>query len=328
VTGARSGVSLADELPVTEIPAIPFWSENFCFVGFDPAARFGFWIHMGRWSKDNRLWREQPLLFLPDGRFALFRGVGFRASEDGPRGARMAIECEQAGQQMRLSYHGPSRITTAAELAAGPLSDAPLELLDFELEFAGASDVWDFAADPDMAREPWASSHYEQTGRIRGAVRVSGRELTIDARGHRDHSRGVRKYAPMRNTVWMQGHFPGGRSFAIVHCEMYEGPPTVHAVVFAEGKIYPARNLRLPAMHTIEQQPRSYRVHLESDLGAMDVEAEFAQILPLSLDDHHECIYGGRVLPGFTKLMAIIGPTTLTWNGQQGVGHTELAYGT
>lgn len=322
-----SAITSTDEFPVAEIPATAFWSENYCFVGFDPVVRIGFWMHIGRWSKNNRLWREQPLLFLPDGSFALLRGFGLRPSGRGPCGALMNVTCEDPGVRWRLQYLGPTRRTTRTELARGPLMDAPLELLEFDLEFVASSEIWDFAGDQDMARESWASSHYEQTGRWRGTVRYGGRTIEIDALGHRDHSRGVRSYGPMANSVWMQGHFPGGRSFALVHCEMREGPPTVHAAVFEGGKVYAARNLQLPAMRSIEDQPTAYQMRLESDLGVMEIDARFAQVLPLSLDDHHECFYGATLIPGVSKLMAIIGPTSLTWGGREGVGHTELAYG-
>lgn len=69
------------------LPAEGGWRENYCFDAYDSAADLGFWIHMGRRPRDPRLWREQVLVYAPDGTFLLHRAWGVRDSGSGPKDA-------------------------------------------------------------------------------------------------------------------------------------------------------------------------------------------------------------------------------------------------
>jgi hypothetical protein len=313
---------LADEMP-TDIAPVEHWSENFYFVVFDPQVGVGLAIHMGRWSRDTQLWREQIWLFLPDGRFALTRNIGRRASKRGVAGSLLELTCEEPGKRWRIRYNGPTRLASGEELVNSPLVEGPLELLTLDLVFEATTEVWDFGK---SMNEVWASSHYEQSGRIRGRVVAEGESILIDGLGHRDHSRGPRRLSGLKNTIWMQGHFPGGRSFAVVDTRMNTGG-AFHGVVFERGRPYPATCLAREYMSDIVLPPLTHKIRLVSELGPMDIESRFRQMLPFSLDEFGESHYGTTLLPGISALAAVIGPTTLVWNSLSGIGHLELGYG-
>ena len=52
---ATHTISLAGELPVTQIPAKKHWTENYCFIGYDFTTNVGISLHIGRWLRRRTL---------------------------------------------------------------------------------------------------------------------------------------------------------------------------------------------------------------------------------------------------------------------------------
>ncbi|MBV8157194.1 MAG: hypothetical protein JO278_06035, partial [Dyella sp.] len=206
-----------------------------------------------------------------------------------------------------------------------PLTVLPQQLVDIDLVFEGQTEIWDFGR--ALSGESWASFHYEQSGRLHGSIEVDGQSIDFDAVAHRDHSRGPRRYSGIESGTWMQGHFPGGRSFALIDSKWTGKDRHAMARVFQDGRIYEAKCDVAPSLDAYDGLPKSFVLRLESELGEMEVAGECVKGLPQTFDDRNEVLYGSATFAGVTAMCAIVGPTSLHWNGLAGVGHADFCWG-
>jgi hypothetical protein len=206
-----------DELPVPLQP-IEFWSENYCFDAFDRRSNVGVWMHLGRWSRQPALWREQTKIFLPDGSLVLWKTIGNRGEDSGPSSATLRFECLSPGQ-WELTFDGPGRHVTLDQLRAGALPDGALSRLQATLRFESSQPIWDLGTDADD--QIWCTSHYEQHGRVTGTVQVNGEAYTLDnGSAYRDHSRGPRNMKGMRRHVWIHGQTDDNQAFGLFYMQV------------------------------------------------------------------------------------------------------------
>ena len=207
-------VTAADELP-TPIPTnVELWSENYCFDAFDTTAGLGFWFHLGRWSKNPELWREQNKIFLPDGTVALWKTFGRRGEDQGPTAATLSMRNLEPGHRWLLEFDGPARRVQPEVLLQGALQDGPLEHLRFRFEFTSDRPIWQFGADAEHAIV--FSTHYEQHGTAVGRLSIGDETFEMTAgSAFRDHSRGPRKLSDLQRHLWLHGQLEDGRAFAV-----------------------------------------------------------------------------------------------------------------
>src|ERR1700761_4130002 len=98
----------ADDRPQKKpYPTERFWTENYCYTGFDPKSGVGMWLHSGRWILDPDIWREVVILRFPDGTVAAHRGYGnATVSPDGPGGPNLVIRVAEQGRRHILGFDG------------------------------------------------------------------------------------------------------------------------------------------------------------------------------------------------------------------------------
>ena len=89
------------EFPARQWPEVPLWTENYCYVCYDPVAEIGVWTHLGRAPFDPTLWRELSMVFLPTGERLVNKGYGRSETDRGPGGATLSFECIEPWQQWR-----------------------------------------------------------------------------------------------------------------------------------------------------------------------------------------------------------------------------------
>jgi len=209
---ATNTISLADELPVTEIPTEKRWSENYCFIGYDFATRVGLYLHMGRWLQDPTVWREEVYVYLADGTTLNYRSLGRSESRQGPRGALVVYECRQPGQLWQVSFRGPVNHLTRAQIMEGDgLRERPMELMEMEATFTAAGPIIKYDVTDNVTFGRW---HYEQEMSIDASFKYGGRTYRMqDGQGWRDHTRGPRHLADVRGHINFQGRLPDGRFF-------------------------------------------------------------------------------------------------------------------
>lgn len=324
---------LAEELPVTELPREPHWSENYCFEGYDEARNIGFWLHLGRWPRNPAVWREQLWAYWPDGTYSIMRGFGAHPVEKGAGGALLRLSCSEPGE-WRIRFDGPTRVTTTrrmAEPAANYLSDGPYAAVGVDLAFSANHPAWNFG--DVLKNENWSRFHYEQHGRVRGTMRFAApdkpqQSFQVDCGGYRDHSRGPRELSTFGGNYWIHGQFPNGRAFSLMHVWKNEGgkrvPAFSQAVVFEGGRLYPATFGDLPLISNKYKPSREFQLTLNSELGVMDMKATIQRSVCQSADSYMDS-FDGIAAAGQGVLYVYEEATQFIWNGLVGTGHSERA---
>jgi hypothetical protein len=307
-----------DEAPST-------WSENYCFDGFDPDADAGFWLHLGRWSRERSIWREQSKVYLPDGSVLLWKAFGTgREAANGPGAGSLGFECLEPGRRWRLRFDGAARRATFDQLAAGPLADGPVARLVMELDFVSDDPIWDLG--DDAVRQVWCSEHYEQHGVVSGTITVDGTPIALrHARSYRDHSRGPRSLKSQRLHAWVHGQAADGRSFGLFHMQVAEENRSLgRAFVVVDGQLHEAEVSVPPFARAVEELRRPYRFELRSPaLGTLAIEAEPDNSVISSIHIPYEKLHG--VAPD-APLISCHQMTRFSFDGSPAAGLTERAF--
>jgi hypothetical protein len=315
-------LTLEDEIPKPVNVDVPFWSENYCFDAFDAEKNIGFWIHLGRWSCDPEIWREQVYVFLPDGSFMLQRSFGTGDLSRGPRGALLRLECERPGERWRIRYDGPARRTTAAELERPPISDGPLGKLSFDLSFEATGTVWDFFGKEKHTGTAF-SDHFEQPGVVVGIIEYDGLQVKMNGVGYRDHSRGPRNLVGLFAEEWIHGHFPDGISFGLLRLDKLpgQGSEIQKGAIWKDGNLHIATIETTGGMKSPDLPIPCYSLTFNTEVGKFEIEARVLRTLTISLTNRFEFFYGAN--PTAANAVAFEQPSSFWRNGIRGVGHTE-----
>jgi hypothetical protein len=308
---------------MSEDPAV---RELFCFEGYDPQHRIGYFFHLTRWYLDPTLWLEQVQVYLPDGNY-LVRHNWSRAnplSETG--GAMLKLLHDERARCWRIQYRGPVMRATAQELSRGPLTERPQQRLELDVLFQSAYSPWELGnASADHTTQRWL---VEQPGRVSGQVNVGGEVQAMDGVGYRNHSRGPRMTATLYDHCWVHGQFPSGRAFAVIHIrDAHALSRLAQAVVWDRGRVYPARCEIPPLLgdtdHPLTAPRERFTMDIHSDLGVMHIEAHAQRNLPHSTTSGGEWLDGVTADRALAQLVTYERPTLFFWNDEVGAGHTE-----
>ncbi|MFA5630639.1 MAG: hypothetical protein WC997_03915 [Porticoccaceae bacterium] len=319
-------VSWEQELPVKTLPDDPSFRENYCTWGYDRERAIGFWIHMGRWPLDTRIWREQVLVYLPDGDFLVHRAWGYRDSGKGPSSALLSLVCEEPGRSWRFQYRGPARRTDNAELQAGGLIEGPQILLDLDLQFSSTFPVWDLSK--DVQNQDWAKFHMEQNGRVTGTIAYDQQQVHMDGFVWRDHSRGPRELSRHNRHVFVNGDLPDNRSFAMTFLEHNDNGRVSlslnKGVIWSGDAIYPASSPNPPFLEPGQSPTDDYAMTIVSDIGTYDLHASIPCSIPHTSSKSYN-VYDG-IARGLGHILCYEQGTIFTVEGQQFNGHSERSH--
>ena len=300
------------EFPARSWPDVPLWTENYCYVCFDPSSEIGVWTHLGRAPFDPTLWRELSILFLPTGERLVNKGYGRGGTERGPGGATLSYECVEPWKLWRSRRDGAAIRTTVKELETGLLSDRPHERLAFELEWEGNSPVWDWGEVEDAAG--FGKLHYEQLARVQGAVTVGGEEIPFAGIGLRDHTRGPRDFSVVVNHIWAWASFPSGRGFMLLQVNV-DGGSVTRAVTVEDGRLIEQILDNKPLLSSRDQCADPYVL----ELGEHRITAELLHLQPNSFVGANDICIGSD--PAATALFEAM--SRFHWDNEVGYGLTE-----
>lgn len=205
-------LSLAEELPVSEIPDVVDWSENYAFVGYDFDSRIGFCAYINRWVKNPKIFREQLFLYLPDGSVLSHISMGTATTGQTFRAGCLCMHCAEPGGRWVISYEGPMRHDKLDGLLKEPVKEGNPHNVRFGVEIQHAAPVWMFPRAEGNAS--YGKFHYEQMGTCRGSFTFNGVDHAFAAPTYRDHTRGPRNLQNYDSHIWLQLHFPAGPSFS------------------------------------------------------------------------------------------------------------------
>lgn len=94
-----------------------------------------------------------------------------------------------------------------------------------------------FPASAGTLVDDFASSHFETSGRITGAVRLGDRDYEVDGLCHRDRSWGIRKWDTLLNHRWIPGTVGPELSFGSISWHGIDGSLRQFGYVVREGEV-------------------------------------------------------------------------------------------
>jgi len=312
------------EIPIAELPPVPGWTENYCWDAYDETNQIALWIHNGRWHKDRTLWHEFITMCIGGKTLYSRRNIGRLADPELVGASCLAMRCIQPFESWSWAYHGPALAGPAGIQESTAPFDTTAVLLDFKLAWHAISPMIDFG----HGTEPGAqSSHYEQGGRVTGAITVDGQIYHFDGTSFRDHSRGPRDLNGRFNRhSWIHGVFPSGRVLSSLTVETPSGDLML-ADLFALQPGAPARAGRFD--HTIlldgiSDLLKPFRIiGRDAEEKPVDILVEPQFSYGFTNDDPND-LYVGQD-PGFPGWRVIEMPSRLTWGDEAAFGNVEFS---
>ncbi len=186
-----------DELfhPVGDHPA---WSESYYFNFVDPRTGVGAFTRMG--FRPNEGWADAlHAVYLPEGRVAFTYGRRTDLTPEvvaglgplDPAVANLTLRRGEAFTRWDIVYSGPAQDMDDPTVMLAATKDRPEAWhrpaqLDMEIAFEAISE-------PHYA-VGGSQGHFEQTGRVRGVIRLDGEQWDVEGFGVRDKSWGPRTW--------------------------------------------------------------------------------------------------------------------------------------
>jgi hypothetical protein len=289
---AVSGTDAA-ELPLIARPDDPDWTENYCNQAYCPDSQVGFWTHLSRLAHPHQVWRDVLIVYLPGDRFLVAKGFGRPTIGDGPAAGMLSLTCEESWKTWTMRFSGGVRDVSGDELRAGALSDGHYVSATLELRWEAMSPVWQLGS--RMDEQTWAHSHYEQACQVSGQLAVGAESWDLAGSGIRDHSRGPRDFATVREHWWLSAQFPSGRSFALLDVTNHgsDVTPLRHAYVSDGSTIEEAEVIAVEVLEaTRNGSPVRTRVRLRTSQGEQLIEGRILQSMPFAMGSPNELIFG------------------------------------
>ncbi|TAM65687.1 hypothetical protein [Mycobacterium sp.] len=309
------GLEPEREFPAQSYPDnIPLWTENYCFVAYDPSSQVGLWTHLGRAPFDSTLWRELSIVYLPDGERLVNKGYGRGQTPRGPGGATMAFQCVEPFRQWRMSRDGGSIRTTVGQLYHGMVTDQRHERVGFDVTLDCFGGVWDWGEVEDAHK--WGKLHYEQLVGVKGTISIGGQSIPFDGQGLRDHTSGARDFTTFASHIWSWANFPSGRGFILLHL-VVNGQYLTRAVVQENGTLTAVDLRNSPVLTDRSQHADPYVL----ELGEHRINAEILHPFPNGFDGPNDICIGYD--PSVTATANFENLSRFEWDGEVGYGHTE-----
>jgi hypothetical protein len=310
-----SGLTDASEYPAVQLPD-PSWTENYCFVCYDPATEIGLWSHLARAPFDHTLWRELSMIYLPGGDRLVNKSYGRTETDRGPGGASLSYQCLEAWNSWRMRRDGAVARHTEAELDSATATDRAQERAIFDLEATGRAPVWDWGEVED--EHGWGKLHYEQLCHVTGTLTLAGAEIAFDGAGLRDHTRGPRDFTVFQKHIWAWANFPDGRGFILLQL-LVGGQELTRAAAF-DGERLEATTLHNRPLLDSRANGRDPYV---LELGERRIEAELLHTLPNGFAGANDICIGYD--PRLVQAANFESFTRFTWDGEVGFGLTQRA---
>ncbi len=292
---AKDTIPLADELPVTEIPKEKYWTENYCYIGYDFASRVGLYLHIGRWLQDPTIWRECIYVYLPDGTTLNYRSLGKGDCSKGPQGALVKYECKEPGRWWETTFRGPTNHFTREDiLSGGPQPERILDYMEMQVDFRAAGPIITYEISDNSSIGRW---HYEQELNVDAKILFRGRTHVMQSgQGWRDHTRGPRWLGNVLGHINFQGRLPDGRSFAAFQVWERRNGREMQSVdearIIDRGKFTLARVVAASRLLTTEQLSEPLTLTLETEHERIELIGEPLNLMIYSNSPTFEILYG------------------------------------
>ncbi len=261
-----------------ESTSVWLYEENGAF-GFP---RVGIEAEASSWS--NR--RVQGNFAVASGRILNGAGMGAAHPVCGPDGkprtlgaGPIAFTCLEPFRKWRMTFDGTvidGTIEQQIRKTLDPNKRIPVRF-DVELEMVTPAWVQDFSPekvakmsqrDADEAKYMGIGWRFEHLFRARGTFHLDGKDREFRGSGLRIKRQSVRPLGGFRGHCWQSAVFPDGRAFGyITYPPREDGTALNEGYIFQDGKMYPARAIKIPWLRRIVPEGDDVSLELESELG-------------------------------------------------------------
>jgi hypothetical protein len=323
----RAGLRDEDDAPLLAAPDVPGYREHIWWIAHDSSNGMGVMFHMGTAEHDFNVIRQQVVVFLPNDELII--DICHAEAIRTPwrvRGASLIMQCVHPFHQWRMTTNSMGQRAMLRELwsnALRPGAKIPLRL-DIDAECVGP--VW--SADGKqgaerMQQQEWASSHYQQTIRLRGTVIIDGVSHDFDGTGVRDHSRGPRHMGKWTGHCLSSAPFPGGRSFGIMAMAGHGGTILYSsAYVVCDGKMERGHPRPLPPLSAalLGKETVTIEIELENRVEVITAHTHARGLVTMLVP--YEVVPGlARDQPASIAVCEAL--ATFVWDGETGSGILE-----
>lgn len=140
----------------------------------------------------------------------------------------------------------------------------------FEAVVEGLHPAFDYRSNADGCPSFVATNRFEQSLRIRGTLRVGGREIAIDGTAHRDHSWGERDWDSIQDWKWLSAQ--AGEDLVLNAMQIHgRGETTFHGYVRRDGVLSGVTLLRGETEYDEQWCQRRARFTLTDEAGRTTV---------------------------------------------------------
>ena len=289
-----NGLTPEYDLVFAAKPENPDMRESMSLWLYEENGAFGFprlGIEAEAASWDNR--RVQGNFAIAGGR--ILNGAGMGAAHapldaDGRPtilgAGPLAFRCIEPFRKWRVTFDGTAIDGTIAQQIAKTLDPNRRIPVRFEVELEMATPAWVQDLSPEkvakMSERDAAEAAYmgigwrfEQLFRAHGVLHLDGSDREFNGSGLRIKRQSVRPLGGFRGHCWQSALFPDGRAFGyITYPPREDGTALNEGYIFQDGKMHPARAVKIPWLRRIVGAGDDVSLELESDLGITRIAGE------------------------------------------------------
>lgn len=267
-----------DNPEMRESTSVWLYEENGAF-GFP---RVGIEAEASSWG--NR--RVQGNFAVAGGRILNGAGMGTAHSPFGADGrpttlgaGPIAFTCIDPFRKWHMTYDGSAIDGTVDQQIANTLDPNKRTPVRFDVELEMVTPAWvqDIsaekvakmsAADAIEAANMGIGWRFEHLFRAKGIFHLDGKDREFKGVGLRVKRQSVRPLGGFRGHCWQSAVFPDGSAFGyIAYPPREDGKAYNDGYIFHNGKMYPARAVKIPWLRRIVGEGDDVSLELESDLG-------------------------------------------------------------
>ena len=304
--GGRKALDISAEKAHPPKKHLPWYNESFYFNYFDNKNEVGGFIWIGKLPGQKMINAVQIMFDAKADAHIIFATEPYEKYGDEVSCQNMAYQCIEPLKKWGLKTKG--LVMDAAKSETGndpeyffgtPLGDDAREMetdltwtglgpchnaRDYSGRYIGEQMIENNYGLFDLAGvRKIASEHYEQSGIVKGIIKLGDKTINFDGLGHRDHSWGVRDWFAASKWIWLSVTF--SPTLSLNFCRINIGKIELFmGHVFRDGKNYPNRKCSIETEFEADgKTQKSIRFNLEDAGGfKMSVTGEVLQPVKLS----------------------------------------------
>jgi hypothetical protein len=282
-----NGLTPEHDLVFPKCPENPDMRESTSVWLYEENGAFGFprvGIEAEASSWDNR--RVQGNFAFAGGRILDGAGMGAAHSPLNAQGrptilgaGPISFECIEPFRKWRIKYDGSAVDGTVDQQIAGTLDPNKRTRVKYDVELNMVTPAWVQDISPEVVAKMSEADaieaanmgigwRYEHLFRATGTFEVDGVKRDFKGTGLHVKRQSVRPLGGFRGHCWQSAVFPDGRAFGyITYPPRDNGTAYNDGYIFQDGKMYPAKAVKIPWLRRIVGEGDDASVELESELG-------------------------------------------------------------